>query len=66
MSIKMPCAIADHIRSVIIRALYQRINRIKCPIPGTRPTYSPVNFTRELVYQLIFFNFSNLLVNMLA
>ena len=40
--------------------------RIKCRIPGTRPRYSPVNFTREDVGQIIFLQFSNLLVNMLA
>ena len=35
---------------------------IKCRIPGTRPTYSPVNFTSEHVGQIIFFNFSDSLV----
>ena len=35
-------------------------------IPVTRPTYSPVNFTREHVGQNIFLHFSNLLVNILA
>ena len=40
--------------------------RIKCRIPGTRPTYSPVNFTREHVGQNIFLHFSNSLVNMLG
>ena len=37
---------------------------IKCRIPGTRPTYSPVNFTKEHVGQIIFLHFSNSLVNM--
>ena len=27
--------------------------RIKCRIPGTRPTYSPFNFTMEHVGQII-------------
>ena len=40
--------------------------RIKCRIPGTKPRYSPVNFTREDVGQITFLQFSNLLVNMLA
>ena len=39
---------------------------IKCRIPGTRPTYSPVNFTWEHVGQNIFLHFSNSLVDMLA
>ena len=40
--------------------------RIKCRIPGTRPTYSPVSFTRKLIHQIIIFHFSVSLVNMLA
>ena len=43
-----------------------QLNRIKCRIPGTRPIYSPVNFPREHVGQIIFLHFSNSLVNMLA
>ena len=39
---------------------------IKCRIPGTRPTYSPVNFIREHVGHIIFLHFSNALVNMLT
>ena len=39
---------------------------IKCRIPNTRPIYSPVNFSRENVGQIICLHFSNSLVNMLA
>ena len=41
-------------------------SRIKCRIPGTRTTYSPVNFTREHLGQIIFLHFSDSLVNMSA
>ena len=41
------------------------LDRINCPIPGTRPTCSPVSFTRELLRQITVFHFSNSLVNML-
>ena len=46
--------------------IFKNIFWIKCRIPGTRPTYSPVNFTREHVGQIICLHFSNSLVNMLA
>ena len=42
------------------------LGSIKCRIPGTRPIFSPVNFTREHVGQIIFLKFSNSIVNMLA
>ena len=42
------------------------ILEIKCCIPGTRPTYSPVNFTWEHVDHIIVLHFSNSLVNMFA
>ena len=41
-------------------------SRIKCRIPGTRPTYSPVTFTREHLGQIIFLHFSDSRVNMSA
>ena len=40
--------------------------RFNYRIPGTRPTYSLVNFTREHVGQIIFLHFSNSLASMLA
>ena len=42
------------------------MTRIKCRIPGTRATYSPVNFIREHISQINFLHFSNSLVSMLA
>ena len=39
---------------------------MKCRIPGTRATYSPFNFIREHVGQIIFLHFSNSLVNMIV
>ena len=52
------------VKKFFVQLLIQITNN--CRIPGTRPTYSPVNFTREHVGQIIFLHFSNSLVNMLA
>ena len=42
------------------------LDRIKCRIPGTRPTWPPVSFTRELLCQIMIFHFSDSPVNMFA
>ena len=48
------------------KSLNLNLNWIKCRITSTSPTYSPVNFTRELVWQIIFLHSSNTLVKMLV
>ena len=44
-------------RHVISEQHWKRIFWIKCHIPGTRPTYSPINVTKEHVGQIKFFTF---------